>query len=193
MVQWKRASSRVEAGNSETYSISDLDRRVPAVLKQDSQASSCVGEWNSACLLSCSRGDRQLVELYLEPAGFSGRCTGVSVPLLVVTSFTGLHSKRCLGIGFLSRAAQEIVVFRNVAPPTTLCLDFLRETGLILRCDGKVGIPFQTNQGSRHSCQDQEGRSGSDEVVLGTSVFLSSQTGMSGNFLGRIKGVKYHF
>ena len=115
------------------------------------------------------------------------------MPLLVVTSFTGLHSKRCLGIGFLSRAAQEIVVFRNVAPPTTLCLEFLRETGLILRCDGKVGIPFQTNQGSRPSCQDQEGRSGSDEVVLGTSVFLSSQTGMSGNFLGRIKGVKYHF
>ena len=86
LVQATKASSRVEVGNSETYSISDLNRRVPAVLKQDSQASSCVGEWNSACLLSCSRGDRQLVELYLEPAGFSGRCTGVSVPLLVVTS-----------------------------------------------------------------------------------------------------------
>ena len=150
-------------------------------------------EWISACLSRYSRGDRPLVELSVEPAVFSRQCVGVSVPLLVLTSFTGLHSKRCLGIGFLSRAAQEIVVFRNVAPPTTLCLEFLRETGLILRCDGKVGIPFQTNQGIRHSCQDQEGRSGSDEVVLGTSVFLSSQTGMSGNFLGRIKGVKYHF
>ena len=28
---------------------------------------------------SCSRGDRPLVELYVEPAGFPGRCTGVSV------------------------------------------------------------------------------------------------------------------
>ena len=28
----------------------------------------------------------------------------------------------------------------------------------------------------------QEGRNGSDEVLLGTSVFPSSETGMSGNF-----------
>ena len=31
------------------------------------------------------------------------------------------------------------------------------------------------------SCRDQEGRRGSDEVVLGTSGFPSSETGMSGN------------
>ena len=129
---------------------------------------SWVEAWNSACCSSCSRGDRPLVELYLEPAGFSGRCTGVSVPLSVVTSSTGLHSKRCPGIGFLSRADQEIGVFRNVAPPTRLCLEFLRETGLILRCDGKVGNPFQTKQGNRPSCRDQEGRRGSEEVVPGS-------------------------
>ena len=35
-----------------------------------------------ACLSSCSRGDRPLVELSVEPAGFSGRCTGVSVDVL---------------------------------------------------------------------------------------------------------------
>ena len=104
------------------------------------------------------------------------------MPRRFVTSSTGLHWKRCPGIGFLSRVDQEIGVFWNVAPPTRLRLKFLLKTGLILRCDGKVGIPFQTNQGSRHSCQDQEGRSGSDEVVLGTSVFLSSQTSRSGNF-----------
>ena len=38
----------------------------------------------SPCLSSCSRSDRPLVELSVEPAGFSGRCTGVSVPLRVV-------------------------------------------------------------------------------------------------------------
>ena len=48
-------------------------------LEQDSQASSCVEEWNSACLSSCSRGDGPLVELYLEPANLSGLCNwGVS-------------------------------------------------------------------------------------------------------------------
>ena len=143
--------------------------------------------------MSFSRGDRLLVELYLEPAGFSGRCTGVSVPLRVVTSSTGLHSKRCPCIGFLSRVDREIWVFLNVAPPTRLRLEFLHETSLILRCDGKVGIPFQKKQGNRPSCRDQEGKRGSDEVVPGTLVFLWNETGMSGNFLGHIKSVKYLF
>ena len=60
-------------------------------------------------------------------------------------------------------------------------------------CDRKVGIPIQTKQGNRPSCLFQEGRRGSDEVVPGTSVFLSSDTGMSGNFVGCIKGIKYRF
>ena len=40
-------------------------------------------------------------------------------------------------------------------------LEFPRETGLILRCAGKAGNPFQTPQGNRLSCRDQEGRRGS--------------------------------
>ena len=72
LVQWKRASSPVEAGTSGFLSISDSDRRVPAELGQESQASSWVEAWNSTCLSRCSRGDRPLVELYLEPAVFSG-------------------------------------------------------------------------------------------------------------------------
>ena len=76
-----RASSRVEAGTSVFLSISDFDHRVSAELEQESQAPSCVEEWNSTCLLHRSRGDRTLVELYLEPAAFSGRCNwGVSAP-----------------------------------------------------------------------------------------------------------------
>ena len=52
---------------------------------------------------------------------------GVSVPLRVVLLST-LSSKRCLGIGFLSRADREIAVFRHVEPPSRLHLEFLRET-----------------------------------------------------------------
>ena len=79
LVQWKTASSRVEAGTSGFLTISDFDCRVSVELEQDSQASSCVEEWNSACLSSCSRGDGPLVELYLEPANLSGLCNwGVS-------------------------------------------------------------------------------------------------------------------
>ena len=78
-------------------------------------------------------------------------------------------------------------------PPTRPRLECLRETGLILRCDRKVGNPFQTKQGSRPSCPDQEGRKGSEEGVPKTSVFLSRETGISGNFVGRIKGAKCPF
>ena len=165
-------------------SISDSDHRFPAELGEESQASSCVEEWNSICISSYSLGDRPLVEQYVESAGFSGRCMGVSVPLHVVPSSIGLPSKRCPGIGFLSRVDQEIGVFWLVAPPTRLRLEFPRETGLILRCDGTVRNPFQTKQGNRPSCQDQEGRRGSDEVVPGTSVFPSGETSMLGNFWG---------
>ena len=127
----------------------------------------------------------------MEPTGFSGQCMGVSVPLRVVPSSTGLPSKRCPGIGFFSRADQEIGVFRHVAPPKRLRLEFPPETGLILRCAGKVGNPFQIKQGNRPSCRNQEGRRGSDEVVSGTSVLPSSETSVSGNFWGRIKGANY--
>ena len=56
----------------------------------------------------------------------------------------------------------EIGVFQNVAVPMMLPLEFRCETSIFLRCDGKVGIPFQTKQGNRTSCRDQEGRRGSD-------------------------------
>ena len=115
------------------------------------------------------------------------------MPLCVLTSSTWLYSKRCPGIRFLSRADWEIGAFRKVAPPTRLRLEFPRDTGLILRCVGKFGNPFQTKQGNGRSCRDQEGSRGSDEVVPGTSVFLSRETSMSGNFVGRIKGAKYRF
>src|SRR5574340_740122 len=81
----------------------------------------------------------------------------------VLTSFTGWSSERCPGIGFLSRGDREIGVLRNVEPPTRPRLECLRETGLILTCDRKVGNPFQTKQGSRPSCPDQEGRKGRSE------------------------------
>ena len=63
-----------------------------------------------------------------------------------------------------------------------LRLEFLRETGLILKCLVKIG--------KRPSYHEQERRRGSDKLVLGTSVFTSSETDISGNFWGHIKGVK---
>ena len=69
------------AGSIGFLSISEFESRCPTELEQESQASSCVEEWNSACLLSCSQRDRTLVELYMEPVAFSRLCNwGVSPP-----------------------------------------------------------------------------------------------------------------
>ena len=51
-------------------------------------------------------------------------------------------------MGFLSKADQDTRVLWNVAPTTRPRLKFLRETGLILRYEGKVRNPFQTKQGN---------------------------------------------
>ena len=82
-------------------------------------------EGNSACLSRCSGGLRPLVELCVASAGFSGRCTGVSVPLRVVPSPAGLPSKRGPGLGSFSRADRGIGVVRHVAPATGLVSNFL--------------------------------------------------------------------
>ena len=93
----------------------------------------------------------------------------------------------------LINSGPENDVFPHVATPTRLRLQFPRETGLILRCTGKVGNPFQTKHGNRPSCCDQEGRRGSDDVVPGTWVFPSSEACRLGNFGGAIMGAKYRF
>ena len=106
----------------------------------------------------------------------------MSGPLRVATSSTGLHPKRYPGIQFLSRADRDIGVLRNVASTKRPCLEFLRETGLILRCDGKGGNPFDTKQGNGPSCRDQEGSRGSDEVVPETRCSSRVRLVCRGNF-----------
>ena len=164
-MHWKRASSPGEAGTSGFLSISDSDPRVLAELGQESHASSWVEAWDSACLSRCSRGERPLVRLYFEPGSFFPDDARASYCPFMLSSFTGWSSKRCPGIGFISRGDLKIGVLRKVEPHTRPRLESRRETGLIRRCDRKVGNPFQTKQGSRPSCQDQEGRRGSEEVV----------------------------
>ena len=74
---------------------------------------------------------------------------------------------------------------RSACGPTHVArLEFPRDTGLILRCPGKAWNPFQTTQGNRLSCRDQEGRRGSEEAVPGPLVFPSREPGVSGDCWG---------
>ena len=76
-------------------------------------------------------------------------------------------------------------------------MECLRETGLILRCDREVGNPFQTppcpDQGVDPPLQIRRGERAQRRGCRKTSVFLSRETGISWNFVGRIKGAKCPF
>ena len=93
--------------------------------------------------------------------GFPNDATGVSVPLRVVTSSSVLHWKKGPSIGTYLESKGKSVSF-EMCNDHGVPLEFQCESGLPLRCDGKVGIPFQTKQGNRPSCRDQEGRKDSD-------------------------------
>ena len=56
-----------------------------------------------------------------------------------------------------------------------------------------VGNPLQTKQRSRPSYRDQEGRSGSEEVVLENLGVPLQGDRDAGDLVGRIKGDKYRF
>ena len=97
------------------------------------------------------------------------------------------------GIGFLSRGDREIGVLRNVEPPTRPRLECLRETGLILSCDRKVGSPCRQSRGVDPPVQIRRGERAQRRGCRKTSVFLSMETRISGHFVGRIKGAKCPF
>ena len=78
-VQWKRASSPVEAGPSGFLSHSDMDLVVCLQFQTGSQVSTCVKECNSAFLSSCKRVFRPPVELNWGPGAFLEFSPGVSV------------------------------------------------------------------------------------------------------------------
>ncbi len=106
----------------------------------------------------------------------------------VLTSF-----EWCPGIGFLSRGDREIGVLPNVEAPRRPRLECRRETGLNPRCDRKVGNPFQRKQGIDPPVEIRRVEGAQRKWCRKTSVFLSRETGMPGNLVGRIKGAKYHF
>ena len=106
----------------------------------------------------------------------------------VLTSFTGWSSERCPGIGFLSRGDREIGVLRNVEAPRRPRLECRRETGLNPRCDRKVGNPFQRKQGIDPPVEIRRVEGAERKWCRKTSVFLSRETGMPGNFVGAHQG-----
>ena len=55
---------------------------------------------------------------------------------------------------------EDIGIFSIGGTTPGVPLEFQGETGLLLKCDFNVGIPFQTKQGNGPSCRDEEGKPG---------------------------------
>ena len=72
-------------------------------------------------------------------------------------------------------------------------LQFQVETGLLLRGNGDIGIPFQTKQGNRPSSRVEEGKTGLFLSCGRTQHSFRVGTGIEGSFWGFIKGVKFPF
>ena len=64
-MQWKRASSRVQAGTSGLLSCSDVGLELCMLFQTGIQVSTCVEAWNSAFLSSCQMVFRLPGELNL--------------------------------------------------------------------------------------------------------------------------------
>ena len=72
-------------------------------------------------------------------------------------------------------------------------LEFPPETGLILRCAGKAGNPFQTTQGNRLSCPDQEVEGAQMKQCRDSRCSHRGNPGCQGTFGVLTKGVRYRF
>ena len=98
--------------------------------------------------------------------------------LILWVTFESLQGKEAL-----SRGNRDIRVFLNSGRTPGFRLEFQGETGLLLKCDGNIGIPLQMKQGIGPSSRDEEGKLGLFLIVVGNSVFLSSADGYVGELL----------
>ena len=148
----------MESGTSGFLSISDSDRRVTSELGEVSQASSCVQEWTSACLSSCSLGDRHLLSCKSNLRSFLDDARGCQCPFVLC-----LHPHYLLIGVWASRSYQERIgksrSFGMWHHHRGYVSNFLvRQPHL--RCVEKVGNPLQTKPLLGPTSGQTAGRSG---------------------------------
>ena len=75
--------------------------------------------------------------------------------LILGMTFELLHGNEAISL-----VDGDIRVFSNASTTLGVPLKFQGQTGLLLRCDGYVGIPLQTKQENGPSTRDEEGKPG---------------------------------
>ena len=110
--------------------------------------------------LEVEKGCQDSCRVEVGIGGISRGTTGLSVlpscrELVLRVTFKSLH-----GYEALSRVDRDIGVFSNSSTTPGVRLEFRGETGLLLRCDGNIGIPLQRKQGIGPSSHDEDGKPG---------------------------------
>ena len=86
-----------------------------------------------------------------------------------------------------------IGVFPNWRENSWEALEFQGETGLLLTCDGNVGIPVLMKQGNHHLERRRGDNGALLELCCETQCSSPVGIGISGIFLSCLKGVQYLF
>ena len=86
------------------------------------------------------------------------------------------------------------MLFRSIGGTTPgVHLKFQGETGLLLMCNGNIGIPLQMKQGNGPSSREEEWKTRLFLSCCETQYFSHVGTGITWTFQSCIKGVKYPF
>ena len=123
------------------------------------------------------------------------RCLASTVPPRCGVSYHLPHPSRSISCGLRPQGPCRVgtgesgLVLSEEGNPAG---EFPRETGLILRCAGKAGNPFQTTQGNRLSCRPSKssGWDGGVDKTHHTWGALCSLSTWSPELLGPGKGTK---
>ena len=110
-----------------------------------------------------------------------------------VRGYLGFHLSQCMEFWPSLELKGNLVAFRLAARTWGSSQVSVSETSLLLRCEGKVGIPLELKQGSRPLFEMKWETRGSSLAVQGNSAFLLSCDGYFSEPLKLEKGVKHPF
>ena len=125
LAQRKRASPRGEAGTSGFLSVSDSDRRVPAELGQESQASPCLSKGPPLASRVAQGVSGPSSSCVWNPRVFADDARGWQCPFVLCIPPPGLPSKRGPGLGSFSRADRGIGGVRHVCIQEIMGSDYV--------------------------------------------------------------------
>src|SRR5574337_64129 len=111
----------------------------------------------------------------------------------VLTSFTGWSSERCPGIGFLSRGDRKSGSYGMWNHPRGHVWNVFVRPASTRGATGRSGTPSRQSRGVNPPVEIRRVEGAQRKWCRKTSVFLSRETGMPGNFVGAPQGCQVPF